>query len=66
MSDPKERPSLEELRDPAEGNGLVCPKCNCTNFAVNYTRRKKNSIVRLRVCRNCGSKLLTRETPAFH
>ena len=41
--------------------GIECPKCGCRHFHVIYTRPKPGAIVRLRECRHCGRRLLTRE-----
>ena len=41
--------------------GLVCRKCGCRHFGVVYTRPKIGHIVRLRECRHCGRRVLTRE-----
>ena len=41
--------------------GLECRKCRCKHFDVIYTRPKTGQIVRLRQCRNCGKRVITRE-----
>ena len=41
--------------------GLECPKCGCRHFRVIYTRPRKGHIVRLKECRYCGRRVLTRE-----
>lgn len=41
--------------------GIECPKCGCRDLRVNGTVRQVNFITRYRVCRNCGTKLRTRE-----
>jgi transcriptional regulator NrdR family protein len=48
--------------DPAaDKRGLECSKCGCRHFEVVYTRPKTAQIVRLRECRHCGKRVLTRE-----
>lgn len=48
---------------PAErGKGLECRKCGCRDFHVLYTRPQFGGyIMRVRECRHCGKRLLTRE-----
>jgi len=41
--------------------GLSCPKCGCKDLRVFYTRRRQNYILRVRYCRYCGRRILTRE-----
>jgi transcriptional regulator NrdR family protein len=41
--------------------GIECPKCGCRHFRVVYTRPQPKAIIRLRECRHCGRRLLTRE-----
>ncbi len=41
--------------------GLICPKCGCRHLFVVYTRPRAGHILRLRSCRHCGKRLLTRE-----
>jgi transcriptional regulator NrdR family protein len=45
---------------PSKG-GIECPRCGCRHFRVVYTRPRNNAIVRLRECRHCGRRVLTRE-----
>ncbi len=47
---------------PPEKKGLVCRHCGCAHFYVVYTRPTKGGIRRLRQCRYCGRRMLTRET----
>lgn len=64
---PQERPSLGELRtqgEPENPVGLVCRKCGCSNFKVDYTRSRADMIMRKRICRACGQHLVTHERPA--
>jgi DNA-directed RNA polymerase subunit RPC12/RpoP len=42
--------------------GLRCPKCLCLNFAEVYrTVQMVDAVSRERRCRNCGTRLFTRE-----
>jgi len=43
--------------------GLVCRHCGCQHFEVLYTRQRPGSIMRVRRCRHCGKRLVTREAP---
>lgn len=63
-----ERPALAELKaagEPENLAGLVCRKCHCSNFKVEYTRHREQHIMRRRQCRSCGAILVTHERPAF-
>jgi hypothetical protein len=49
----------------AEGvRGIRCRKCNCADWRVETTRRHDGMIVRYRICRHCGGRVTTTETPA--
>jgi transcriptional regulator NrdR family protein len=39
-----------------------CPTCGCRHLPVLYTRQRAQQIVRVRACRNCGRRIVTRET----
>ena len=57
-----QRPRLSEMQSEVQG-GLVCRQCGCHHFEVLYTRQRPGSIVRVRRCRHCGKRMVTRETP---
>ena len=42
--------------------GLECRACGCRHFEVLYTRPRPGGIMRVRQCRHCGKRLVTRET----
>ena len=43
--------------------GLACRKCGCRHFRVIYTRPTWGGrILRRRECRNCGQRIMTRES----
>ena len=44
-----------------EPKGLVCPKCGCRHLLVVYTRPQAGGILRVRSCRHCGKRIVTRE-----
>jgi len=46
---------------PKERPGVACRKCGCCHLPVYYTRRQLGCIVRVRECRHCGRRLVTRE-----
>ena len=50
------RPAAAELP-----RGLACIRCGCRHLPVVYTRPKAGHILRLRECRHCGRRIITRE-----
>ena len=46
-----------------EERGIACPKCGCRHLPVRYTRQRAGFIQRVRECRHCGRRLITRERP---
>jgi len=44
--------------------GIRCPRCGCRHLPVYYVRPRGRGKLRVRVCRNCGRKVVTRETVA--
>lgn len=53
---------LEEPERPVEPElGIRCRSCGCRHMPVFSTRRRPNQIIRIRVCRFCGKRNLTRE-----
>ena len=42
-------------------SGVVCRTCGCRDLPVYYTRRRNGRIIRVRECRNCGRRMMTRE-----
>jgi hypothetical protein len=59
---PTERIRLSDLQNREEG-GLTCRHCGCHHFETVYTRPKEGCVVRLKACRHCGHRMLTRERP---
>ncbi len=51
----------DRREQPSEIPGIVCPKCECRHFDVEYTRPRVGRIVRARRCRNCGYRVITTE-----
>ena len=41
--------------------GLECPTCGCRHLPVLYTRHRDKQTIRVRQCRNCGRRIVTRE-----
>jgi len=41
--------------------GLECPRCGCRHLPVVYTRPGKKWITRVRRCRYCDRRVVTRE-----
>lgn len=62
---PTQEKTLEEWAAEACGNGkgIHCPKCNCSFWAVYYTRLGSGLIKRKRICRNpnCCHAIVTHE-----
>jgi len=52
--------SVSDDRSP----GLVCPRCWCAHLPVVYTRERDGYVQRVRECRHCGRRMVTRETVA--
>lgn len=56
---------LEELMGIGQGRGIPCPGCHGPGeWCVAYTRPKSGFILRVRKCRRCGHRQVTREFPA--
>ena len=56
-----ERMRLSDLQNKKDGKGLTCGKCGCRHFRTPHTRPQPDGILRERVCRNCGKRVLTKE-----
>lgn len=41
--------------------GIPCPDCGCKDWRVYYTRPAEGKVKRMKICRNCGRKLMTIE-----
>lgn len=41
--------------------GLRCPDCGCRYLPVRYQRQQLGQVMRVRHCRNCGRRVVTRE-----
>lgn len=50
-----------QVQSTSEIKGLTCPRCGCRHLFVVYTRGKPGHILRVRECRHCGRRLVTRE-----
>lgn len=66
MTHPKADPSLDydaphddETED--QDDRLRCPSCHCEHLPVQYTRHQLGHIMRVRKCRHCGRRVITRE-----
>lgn len=42
--------------------GIVCPKCGCRHMKAVQSDPRPNAKFRYRECRNCGKRILTKET----
>lgn len=52
---------VEDGEDKKDKEGYRCPKCDCKHFLSGWTRHRRKSTVRSRVCRNCGRRVITVE-----
>jgi transcriptional regulator NrdR family protein len=43
-------------------SGLRCPKCHCADLRAWSTRDYGSTRNRVRICRHCGHRVLTKET----
>ncbi|WP_428937779.1 hypothetical protein [Fontivita pretiosa] len=44
--------------------GLACPRCGCRHLRVIYGKPKPGgALMRVRECRHCGRRIVTREKP---
>jgi hypothetical protein len=59
----KPRKTLAELAAEAEG-GPVCPNCGCRQLERYKTEAGQQHDYRYRRCRNCGTKVYTRQQKA--
>jgi hypothetical protein len=41
--------------------GLMCPDCHCRDLRVYATRRRGDGVLRIRFCRHCNRRIITRE-----
>lgn len=61
---PEDLPTLAELaRGVGQPGGIVCPRCGCRDWRVYYTRQRADAVLRSKVCRHCGMKIITNERP---
>lgn len=44
------------------GVGVACPRCGCQDLRVSYTRHMPGRVIRARVCRHCGRRVVTHES----
>lgn len=56
---PKKSQQVAASDQPA---GFECRSCGCRHFHVVYTRPTERGITRVRACRYCGRRIVTRET----
>lgn len=56
------RSESQRVADCDKPVGLECRNCGCRHFYVVYTRPAERGITRVRACRHCGRRIVTRET----
>jgi hypothetical protein len=61
MTEEKKPLRLSEVQREMQTGGLKCPKCQCVNFRVASTWHSREGVRRARVCRNCGTRLISTE-----
>ncbi len=49
------------MSEQSEKQGVACPTCGCRHLDVLYTRLGYRSRQRVRLCRHCGRRILTKE-----
>lgn len=61
-----ERKKLGDLQAEAmTGDGIQCPQCHCRDFRTYRTAQGLTCVVRYKLCRHCGHKVITStEKPA--
>jgi transcriptional regulator NrdR family protein len=42
-------------------SGICCPRCGCADLKTSHTIKQPGGVKRYRVCRHCGTRLVTRE-----
>jgi len=47
--------------EPKQPESVACTRCGCCDLRVFRTRHKPNRIIRERLCRHCGKRILTTE-----
>ena len=60
---PEKPPVPTDPSPAAPPRGLECRACGCRHFEVLYTRPRPGGIMRVRQCRHCGRRMITREVP---
>ncbi len=58
---PNPPPARGTKMPPPRPEGLECRKCGCRHFPTDHTRRTDKAIIRYKHCRNCGTRVTTRE-----
>jgi hypothetical protein len=59
MKPTQSKPADSRKKEPPVG--LACSKCGCQHLLVVYTRPREGCILRVRSCRHCGRRIVTRE-----
>jgi transcriptional regulator NrdR family protein len=55
---------MKTRRESDQAKGICCPQCGCRHFDTTHTEPLRNGRIRRRkVCRHCGRRLVTLETP---
>lgn len=56
---------MKHPRKREPNRGLECPQCGCRHFYTTHTEPLRDGRIRRRkVCRHCGRKIVTYESPA--
>lgn len=53
--------SNEQSNEQSKKAPFTCFTCGCRHFYVVYTRPRRGYILRVRACRHCGRRIVTRE-----
>lgn len=54
-------PAPQPTAAPPTPEGPMCPSCHCRHLPVYATRHRLNFTIRIRFCRHCGRRVVTRE-----
>lgn len=55
---------MKERLKSNDDRGIACPLCGCRHFCTTNTEPLRDGRIRRRkVCRHCGRKIVTHETP---
>jgi len=57
-----DKPINPDLRDTRSDDRVRCRACGCPHLPVYYTRQRRDHVLRVRFCRHCGRRRVTKES----